>query len=85
MNPVIQLRQSEARALRIRALRQPGWHEALIHCMNEWESAKLKLAQCGIVSVRYTWADVMTPDPEPKGAYCPGPAEDDVEFTRRVK
>ena len=83
MNPVIALRQIEIRALRIRAQRCPGWHEALIVCMHEWESLRASLARRGVVTVRYEWADVMTPAPEPEGVYCPGPAESEEEYARR--
>ena len=83
MNPSLALRQIERRALHIRARRAPGWHEALIACMHEWEDLKSLLAARGTVNTRYTWADVMAPEPEPKGTYHHGPAEDYVEYVRR--
>jgi hypothetical protein len=51
--------------------------------MNQWEDARILMASRGVATVRYTWADVMTPAPEPKGVYHPGPAEDEVEYARR--
>jgi hypothetical protein len=83
MNPVIALRQIEARAVRIRAQKGPGWEASLLRCRNEWEEARLLMASRCVATALYTWADVMTPAPEPKGVYHPGPAEDEVEYARR--
>ena len=83
LNPVLALRQIESRALRVKAPRGPNWHEELVRLMNQWEDALILMASRGVATVRYTWADVMTPAPEPKGVYHPGPAEDEVEYARR--